>query len=43
LELSYLNKDLAQSFAVSPDQTHPTIFDMPNAPNNPDVVFSILD
>jgi hypothetical protein len=43
LELSYINKLLVQSYEISSDQTHPTHLDMSNAPNLPDVAFTILD
>jgi hypothetical protein len=43
LELSYINRNLVQSYEISRDQTHPTSFDMPNVSKFPDVQFTILD
>jgi hypothetical protein len=42
LELSYINRKLVHSYALSSDQSHPTCLDMPNAPGIPDYAFTIL-
>lgn len=43
LELSYINRSLIERYEISPDQTHPTPLDMPNAPGEPDAEFTILN
>lgn len=43
LELTYINRNLVQSYKVSPNQAHPTALDMPNDPSRKDVFFMILN
>ncbi|HSW72120.1 MAG TPA: FkbM family methyltransferase, partial [Chlamydiales bacterium] len=40
-ELTYINKNLVQSYEISRDQSHPKPFDMPNGSAMPDVSFTI--
>lgn len=42
LELTYINKSLAQKATIATNQTHPKKIDMPNRKNHPDWKFEIL-